>query len=174
MYGKIFLNIIFLITLTALQLSFLNSLPRPFGNFSLVIIVLIFMLGLRDDWLAIWWAAGVGVLFDFFSFYPFGIYIVSFSAMILLTKFLLVNFITNRSLYSFLTLCLFAGFIYKFFVYLLIFLLFFLEKKDFPFIMDKSFFFSEFIFLAINSVGVAIIFYLLSKAVKKLRPAFFR
>ncbi len=172
MYSKIIVNILLIISLYIVQVSFISGLPSFFRHLNLVIVVLIFILGLTNLKLAFWWSIGVGILFDVYSFIPFGVYLISFSSVILLANFLLTNFFTNRSLYSFLALTFFAYFGYKFFTYFLYYFSHFFTRQDFILNIGKNFWLSELSQLIINLFIVAIVFYLLGFVSNRLKPVF--
>ncbi len=115
-YIKIFFNALFIIILVVFQISFIDGLPTYFNNLNLPLVTLIFILVLGGLNPAFWWSLGIGFMFDIFSFMPFGLFTICYFLTIILTHFLLINFFTNRSLYSFLTLTFFATVSYEFFI----------------------------------------------------------
>lgn len=110
---KIITNIILIISLAAAQISLISGLPGPAGNFNLILVILIFILGFSGFALAAYWAVGLGFLLEVFSFLPFGAYLFSLSFTVIIANFLLNYFFTNRSLYSFLALTGLASVIYE-------------------------------------------------------------
>lgn len=104
MLSKILINLLLIVLLALVQISFISSLPKVASGLNLILIILIFLLIITNFKLALIWAVSLGYLLDLFSFYPFGIYLVSLSLTIVIAHFLLANFFTNRSLYSFLAL----------------------------------------------------------------------
>ena len=103
-YIRAIMNFLCVATVVIFQTSFINSLPYPLSQFNGPLIMLLFVLVLGGEKRIYWWSVGTGVLLDTVSFYPFGIYLASFTATVFLCCFLLMNFFTNRSLYSFLAL----------------------------------------------------------------------
>jgi len=112
MYSKIILNIILILSIVIIQLSFISGLPAQLNNLNLILVILIFILGLINLDLAVWWVIGAGILLDMFYFMPFDLYLVCLSLTIIITNFLLTNFFTDRSLYSFFALVGLATVVY--------------------------------------------------------------
>ncbi|MCK4554231.1 hypothetical protein KAU19_04685, partial [Candidatus Parcubacteria bacterium] len=73
MYSKIIINIILILSLVIIQLSFISGLPAGLNNLNLILVILIFILALINLDLAVWWTVGAGLLLDMFSFTPFGV-----------------------------------------------------------------------------------------------------
>jgi len=172
MYGKIIFNIVLIIALAILQLSFFNSLPGWFSGFNAAIVAIIFILALGNFSLAFWWAVGLGIFFDVYSFSPFGFYLFSLVGMAVITNFLLVNFLTNRSLYSFMVLTIFALSSYKIFLYILNYLFKFFGANDLDLVIDMNFWLNEFKSLFVDLIAVIVVFYLVNFMSKKLKPVF--
>lgn len=172
MYGKIIFNIILIISLAILQLSFFNALPGWLSGFNAAIVAIIFILGLGSFGLAFWWAIGLGIFFDVYSFAPFGFYLFSLVGMVVVTNFLLVNFLTNRSLYSFLVLTIFAFSSYRIFLYILNYLFKFFGTNNLDLTVNMNFWFNELKSLSVDLFAVFVVFYLVNFMSKKLKPVF--
>ena len=106
MYFKIFLNILLLIGLAIAQAAFINSLPSFIGQLNIAVVVLVWLLNLSSFNNVLWWSVGIGVIFDLYSFLPFGLHTISLLVAITLTYWLFENFLTNWSVYSFAALTL--------------------------------------------------------------------
>jgi rod shape-determining protein MreD len=104
MFVKIIFQALLIIAAALFQFSFISGLPNPLNDFNLIIVVLIFILSLYGLKTALWWAAGVGFFLDIFSFSPFGVFLVCLILTVAAAYAFLINFFTNRSLYSFLAL----------------------------------------------------------------------
>lgn len=174
MYSRIFINFLLLIGLVIIQISFINGLPTVFKNINLIIIVLVFILGLVGFNSAFWWAVGAGLFLDIFSFLPFGINLLCLLATLLLINFLLTNFFTNRSLYSFLVLNFFYTLIFRFFVISLNYIVDSFAKKNFAIHYNLNFLINESSALILNFILVVIIFYLLSFLSVRFKPVFLK
>ncbi len=162
MYSKIILNVILILLLAMAQLSFISGLPAGLNNLNLILIILIFILSLVNLETAMWWAAGAGFLLDIFSFMPFGAYSVCLFLTAAAANFLLVNFFTDRSLYSFLALIGLATVIYEFF----------LTFWDWPASLNFGFWMGKISQLGFNLLAVLIIFYLVHYISNRLKPVF--
>ena len=172
MYSKIIINALSIIGLVVVQVSFINALPALFNNLNLVLVVLILILWLGNFNLTLWWSISAGTLLDIYSFMPFGIYLISLLATILLANFLLSNFFTNRSLYSFLALTLFAFIWYEFLLYFIGYLAAFLSREEFILNLNLNFWLNELSQLIINLLLVLVIFYVSNFAGSRLKPVF--
>jgi len=172
MYQKIIVNIILIFVVVIMQLSFLNGLPAKLNNLNLILIILVFILVLFGLDIAAWWTVGIGLLLDIFSFMPFGIYLVSLSLTIIITNFLLINFFTNRSLYSFLALVSIATLIYAVLLTCLSYFVNLLGIKETALVINKNFWLIKFYQLILNLIITTTIFYLINFISKKLRPVF--
>ena len=164
---KIIFNLISIIFLVILQISFISGLPGMAANLNLILVILIFILGFSGLELAAWWAVGAGFLLEIFSFLPFGAYLVSLSLTIFIAKFLLNNFFTNRSLYSFLALTGLATIIYRVIIYF--FVLFFAQID---LIFDSNFFIAILEQVGLNFLLTFIIYYIIYFLGRSLRPVF--
>jgi len=172
MYGKTLLNIISIILLSVFQVSFISALPGWLNNVNAAALALVFILALGSFRSALFWAFGLGFLLDIYSFLPFGVYSAAFMATVVIINFFLVNFLTNRSLYSFLVLTFLCLFINEIFVYTLSYAVYLLDKQDFIVYFDAKFWINQLVIFAVNLVAVFIIFYLLAFVSKNLRPVF--
>lgn len=172
MYYKVLLNIFLVIFLAIIQFSFIPGLPAGLENLNLVLVFLIFSLSLYNLEIALWQAAGIGVILDFFSFLPFGIFSASFVFSCAAANFLLVSFFTNRSLYSFLALTVSASLFYAFIFNLINYFFQFVFSEKVFFIFNYDFWQVLFYQIIFNLIAVIIIFYAINFLSKKLKPAF--
>ena len=170
-YKKI-INIILIILVACLQIAFISALPAPFNNINLAMIVLIFLIFLNDFNLVLTWALALGLVSDFYSFYPFGIYTLTYLLSAIILKIILDHLLTNRSQYSFLAMNIFGVLVFK--ILLISFLAFyfsiFSEESFFNFYLITQIGYQ----LALNLV-VSFIFFLAAGAItKRFRPEFVR
>lgn len=172
MYGKIIFNALLITSLAILQLSFFNSLPGWFSGLNVSILVIVFILGLGTFNMSLWWAIGLGLFFDIYSFSPFGFYLFSLIAMVFVSNFLLINLLTNRSLYSFLVLTFIAFFVYKLFLYTLNYLFSLFGKNNLDLTVNFDFWANELKSLLVNLLIVFIAFYMVNFLSKRLKPVF--
>jgi hypothetical protein len=172
LYFKIILLAIAIILLGAIQLSLIKALPYPANALNLVIISVVFILLLADWHSALWWSFGLGLMLDFYSFAPFGLNLLSLAGTLFVTNFLLTNFLTNRSLYSFVILNAVAYLVYEIIIYALYFGLAFLIGESLPLIFDFNFFSGQVFGLALNLIVVSFLFYLLNFVSRRYLPFF--
>lgn len=171
-YLKIFAYLVSIIVIALVQISFISALPGWLDGFNVILLLLLFMIGLQNFEIALWWAFGLGLVLDFFSFSFFGAYTLSLLIVVVLIQFLLKNFITNRSLYSFLTACFFALFFYELFIWLFTSApaLFFADSVR---TAVSTWLEGEIKVLAINLIAVPPIYFLVKKFSKKLKPVLY-
>lgn len=115
-YRLITFNVLAGLILVFIQEGFLTGLPFGLASLNLALVALIFILVFTDLEIAFYWAVGLGFLLDLFTFYPFGVHLLSFGLTLLATFLLLEKFFTNRSLYSFLALVAAASVFYQLFL----------------------------------------------------------
>ena len=172
MYSKIIINTILILFLVIIQLSFISGLPAGLNNLNLILVILIFILALINLNLAVWWAIGIGILLDMFSFAPFGLYLVCLSLTIIIANFLLINFFTDRSLYSFFALAGLATVVYGILLAVIVYLLQFIGGGEVSLILNKNFWLDQLRQLGLNLIATLVIFYFVSFIGKRLKPVF--
>ena len=172
MYKKIIINILLIVVLAVAQLSFLGSLPFWLNRLNIILVILIFILSLGGLNNSLWLAAGAGLLLDIFSFSAFGVNMTSLILTVLAANILLINFFTNRSLYSFIALIFFSTVIYKIFLGLTIYLYEAIGGREYFSLFNSGFFVSLGREIAVNLLAILIIFYGFNFASKKLKPVF--
>ena len=172
MYSKILLNTILILSLVIIQLSFISGLPAGLNNLNLILVILIFILALINLDLAVWWTMGIGVLLDMFSFAPFGVYLVCLSLTIIITNFLLINFFTDRSIYSFFALAGLATVVYGILLAGAGYLLQLIGGGELGLILNKNFWLAQLSRLCLNLLATLVIFYFVSFIGKRLKPVF--
>lgn len=172
MYLRIIANIFLVFLLAIFQVSFISALPAWFSNINLIIILLVFVLSIKGFSHAFWWLIGAGMILEIYSFLPFGVFLFSLMFTVLLVNFLLVNFFTNRSLYSYLALSISAIFVYEFILYLLNYFLYYFSDNDFILNINKSFFLEKFGVLVVNGLAVMVLFYIYNFISKNFQPVF--
>lgn len=100
MLWRLLANILLIILLTILQLSFWQTLPWDLPWLDFITVIGVFVLIIFDfKWACLWWLLPAWLI-DLFGFWPFGLGIVVAAVNLLVIYWLLVNFFTNRSLYA--------------------------------------------------------------------------
>lgn len=153
-----------------LQVSLISAWPLFFNQLNLVLIVLIINLFFFDLKSTLVLTMLLGFWLDFNSFQFFGFYLLSLFITVVLATWLLNNWLTNRSLYSFLAIFLILTIFYNFLVAILLFL----SANDFgAFFLGKSYFWLNLAYQLIWSFVAAILsFNVFAFLTKKLRPDF--
>ena len=172
MYQKIIINIFLLVGLAIVQLAFIGSLPPPANAFNIAIIVLVWLLPLSSYRTVIWWSAGIGVLFDLYSFLPFGTHLLSLLGALALGRWLLLDFFTNRSLYSYLALTFFTTLTYEVSWQAVAAFVLFISGEPANLDFGADFWAREGYLIGLNMAGVAAIFYAYGFISHKLKPTF--
>ncbi|MGI6374031.1 MAG: hypothetical protein ACOX0C_01725 [Patescibacteria group bacterium] len=111
-----------LIFLSLLQSAFISSLSYPVNQFNLILASLIFIVFFFDFRLALLASLVAGFFLGALSFNFFGLQLIAFFLAVCLAKWVLTNWLTNRSIYSLLALglmmTLFYGLFTNFVLYL--------------------------------------------------------
>lgn len=173
MYKKILFNSFLVLLLSAIQMSFVSGLPSYAGSLNLVLVALVFILAMLGFNVALWWGLGAGLVMDIISFSPFGIHMIGFIAMLVIVNFLLINFFTNRSLYSFVALIFFSTASFEIFLNLSSYVFRKLGGSEFvPY--GKLFWFGEVAQVGMNIAAASLIFYLLNYLTDRMKPVFLK
>ncbi len=172
MYLKILGQIIFFSLIALFQIGFVGALSVWFSEINLILLVLVFFLGFNKLKTVLFWGAGMGLIYDLYTFVPFGAYIISLLITIFLAYFLMVNFLTNRSIYSFLILTSFAVFCFEFFSFIIINISGLIFNQEFLFVFNKAFFLYKIYGLFLNLFLMAIFLYLFNFFSPKFKPVF--
>lgn len=153
-----------------LQFSLISAWPFAFNQINLILIILVFSLFFFGHMSALLLALFFGFWFDLLSFNVFGIYLLSLFITVFVSHRVLKNWLTNRSLYSFLVITIIANAIYVFSLYLLIYLS---RISRGAFFLGEKSFWSSFTWQIIWSVVAALLlFNLIAAVTKKLKPFF--
>lgn len=172
MYSKIIINTLLIIALFVLQFAFVSGLPVWFGSANLIIIVLIFIIGMGKINIALWWLFGLGFLMEIFSFAPFGIIFISLALVFALAYALLMNYFTDRTLYSFLAITLLSTTAYDLSLYLLNGLVGIIMRMETGIAINTLFWLNRLQGLITNLVLVFITYYLINYLSRNLKPVF--
>lgn len=170
-YFEVILYTGFLFLLVFLQLSLVNSLPYVFSRINIILLALILFLFFLDFRKVVLLALGLGFLTDLFSFQLFGFYSLTLFLVVILADFLLANWFTNRSTYSFLALTFFTTLFYNFILYFLFYLSNFLSDSGF-FLWQTNFWQGLGLEL-IWSIGIILLFFwVINLTTTRLKPVF--
>jgi len=172
MYLKIFLNFILIAILALFQFSFVSALPFKLDNFNFTLVALIIVLMVSSFKTSLWWVIGLGFLLDTYSFLPFGVYSVCFFLTVLAANFLLNNFFTDRSLYSFLALTFLSSVCFNLLFYAFIYFWGVFEGEAAIIIFGKEFWINLAWQIFLNILAVFFLFHITNFVSKRLRPVF--
>ena len=100
MWLSLLKNILIVIILLALQLSFIPNLPGEITNLNLVLVFLVFISIAYNFYLAAVYAFFIGFISDIYSILPFGALLVALLVTLYLTYKVYENLLTNKSYYT--------------------------------------------------------------------------
>ena len=172
MYTKIILNSLLIIGLSIFYQAFILSLPPVINSLNLVIVILVMLLGLSEFKITLWWAVGLGIMLDLYSFLPFGLSTVGLLCTVIFAQMLITNFFTNRSLYSFIALTFFASLFHEILTRGIVLAVYYFTHRGLKFPFDAHFPVNLAYQLCMNILAVILIFYLSNYVNKNLRPVF--
>lgn len=172
-YLKIVWQLILIILLFAFQFSFIWGQFNFLNTINVVLLAIIFVLGFQNLKQALLWAFFSGLLFDLYSFYPFGMNILVLVLLTLLANFLLNNFFTNRSLYSFLGLTFFSTIIYNLIFHFFAYIINFFKYRADLFLLKGSFWQMLGLQVFLHLVLVFLIFHIINFFDFKFHPVSF-
>ena len=174
MYKKIIINSLLIFCSIIFQIGFIYGLPIGLKNLNVVLVAIIFILGFNSFELALGWAVGAGILLDIYLFMPFGVNTISLIASLTLINFLLANFFTNRSLYSFLLLILITTISFNFSIILLNYLVSSFSERKFDISLNLNLLINQLSGILLNFICVIVVFYLLSFLSERYKPVFLK
>ena len=170
-YFKAILYTLVLFLVVILQISLVGSLPYSFSHINLILLALILFLFFLDFKTVIYLALGLGFLADVFSFQFFGFYTITLFLVVFLSDFLLANWFTNRSAYSFLALTFFATIFYNLILYGFFYLSNFLSDQGF-FLWRANFWIGLGLELVWNLGIIFLFFWIMNLTTTRLKPVF--
>lgn len=110
---SILLNVISIIILGIIQVSFLTTWPQPVSSLNITLSLVVFFAIILSYKKSLWYSFGVGLFIELFSGYVFGLTTLSLILTVIVVNFLFNNFFTNRSFYSLMILGFIATIIYN-------------------------------------------------------------
>ena len=168
-----FIVIIFVaVILSVLQFSLISALPYPWYNINLLIVslILVFLISSKEQAWTL--ALFMGYFSDLLSFQPYGSAIVSLFVSAVIIYLILENWLTNRSLYSFLLLTV-IGIISEHFIYYLFVFIFDWSGQTNGFFLFKAVFWESLAWSILSGLLIVIFsFHFLVLLSRKLQPFF--
>ncbi len=108
---RVLFIIFFVFLLSSFQVGLVSSLPLGLNHVNMALVLLVVLLALFPYKYILMLSFALGIIFDLYSFSPFGVNILTFIITLSLANFLLNNFFTDRSLRSFIALIFFSSFL---------------------------------------------------------------
>jgi rod shape-determining protein MreD len=159
-------------SIAILQVTFISSLPPIYFSLNLVLISLLFSLISFKKETTFTLAVLMGFWLDILNFNFFGLHIFVLLLTIFIIDFLLHNWLTNRSLYSFLVLSVISVLIYNILLYSIL-AIWQSGQSGFNFFLLESRFWNQLIWQIIWSSGFMILFFSLANSLSRhLKPFF--
>jgi len=169
-YFRILFNALLIIFFWIFQIAFVNTMPYPFNNINLIIVVLIFALFIFDIKGVLLWSAGLGWLMDLYDFTPMGLNLISLVIAVGIVCLLRDNFFTNRSLYAMLALTFVMFLIFEINIYIINYFLAVFTHQELALVFNGYFFINKLYGLMLSETLVVFCFYLLNFLSKSYKP----
>lgn len=168
---KMFIGIFIIsLILVLVQYSLISAWPNIFNKVNLLLISIVFFIFFVNKLDALYLALFLGLIFDLLSFHFFGLYLISFFLVVFIGDKVLRNFLTNRSLYSFLGLMLTMNIVYIIIFYSLIY---FVHLTNNYLFLSYSSFWNILAWQVLWSTAIALLLFYISMTVsRKLKPFF--
>jgi hypothetical protein len=96
-----FINAAWLSGVIIIQLGWIDQLPELWPKPNLILVIMIIWLVVRGWHKIKFWLLALVIILEYLSIYPFGSQLLLWLITVILVNLLLVNFLTNKSFYSF-------------------------------------------------------------------------
>ncbi len=171
---KYFFLLLFSLFLALIQFSFISALPAPWSYVNLIIVAMLaafLTLGRSQAWFL---AAASGFFLDIFTFHSFGVAMFSLFFCAVIVYLVLENWLTNRSLYSFLLLT-FIGVVAEALIYNFLLLILDWSSSAGKFFLVSGSFWRELAGnIVISLILIGLFFNLLVLVSRRLKPFFLK
>lgn len=159
--------------LALLQFSLIDPLPGFWGQINLVFLSLAFILFFASFDEALIFSLMLGLSLDIFSFSPFGFYLFLLPFLLIGLHFIMLNWLTNRSFYSWTVLVLIALLLGNLLQGLLTLFLSAISPESVIFIFAHGYFWVNLAWQLLAGLLIAIFsFNLMSIVSRRLKPFF--
>lgn len=163
-------HFIIIIIVWLLQVSFISALPSPLNHLNLVLVSILILLLFDDLSLLHFWATTAVFLLALNSRLPLAILLPAWWLVILASYAVLNQFLTNRSLYSFLILVLGGTFFLELFILVGSHLYKIFTGLAIHPSLDKAYGIDLLSSMLLNAVAMLASFYIFSAINAKLKP----
>ena len=155
-----------------IQVTFISSLPSVYLAINLPLISLLFSLLFFNRNTTLVMALIMGFWLDILGFNFFGLNIILFLTIVLALDFSLTNWLTNRSLYSFLVLSIFSVLLYNLLLYSIL-AIWPGSYGESGFFFFQFYFWKQLFWQMLWSAGFMLLFFNLANSLSKhLKPFF--
>ena len=171
-YFEWFFYFLFFSLIAIVQATFISSLPAAYFAINLPLTALLFSLLFFDKNMSLVLAILMGFWLDILGFNFFGLHILVFLAVVFIIDFMLNNWLTNRSLYSFLVLSILGALIHDILLYSMV-ALWQSGQDGFSFFLFQAFFWKQMFWQMFwNAIFMIFFFSLANSLSKHLKPFF--
>lgn len=163
---------IFIIFIVSFQVSFLGNINKFLANFNIVLAVLVVLVSLVDYRNVLFFSLVSGFLMDVYSGLPFGIFMGSFFLMSVVLEILFLNFFTNHSYYSLISMGLISIIIYNIIFVAIRWMIYIIGAADF---LVGTGFWLDFLYQIISIfLIITFLFWLINTLSKMFKPTFLK
>ncbi|PIY95518.1 MAG: hypothetical protein COY66_06660 [Candidatus Kerfeldbacteria bacterium CG_4_10_14_0_8_um_filter_42_10] len=155
-----------ILILDIIQASFINLAGENVAYLNILIIFLVFLVFYLETVPMLWFAFLTGAITELFSFYPFGIVTAIVVTSAIFLSFLFKNFLTNRSLYTFLLLTAAGTIIYNLLIFISSYILYWFEDAGISIVSGNKFWIGLLWQLIINVI-VALVLFLIARIITR-------
>lgn len=171
MIRKLLIFLIILI-LNIIQVSFLNLASDGIAIVNIMILFLVTLVFSLELIPFLWWSLVTGVIIDLFSPFPFGTTTIVIITTSIILQFLFKNFLTNRSLYTFVLLSMTGTLVYNFLLFAASYLLYSLNINQFYLLYGSRFWIGLIWQIVFNTIIAVIIFFSLRYITNRFQKQF--
>jgi rod shape-determining protein MreD. len=171
-YFEWFFYFLFFSLVAIVQATFISALPAAYFAINLPLTALLFSLLFFNRNMSLVIAILMGFWLDILGFNFFGLHILVFLAVVFIIDFMLNNWLTNRSLYSFLVLSILGALIHDILLYGMV-ALWQSGQAGFSFFLFQAYFWKQMLWQMFwNAIFMILFFSLANSLSKHLKPFF--
>jgi len=171
-YFEWLIYFLFFSLVAIVQATFISSLPSAYFAINLPLTAILFSLLFFNRNMTLASSIVMGFWLDILGFNFFGLHILVFLAIVFIIDFILNNWLTNRSLYSFLVLSILSAVVYDILLYSFV-ALWQNGQNDFSFFLLQSYFWKQLLWQMFWSAIFMLLFFSIANSLsKQLKPFF--
>jgi len=172
MWYKILISTIFWALIANIQITLLGGFGDYLASLNLLLVLLVALLFFIDFKWIVYFTILAGAILDIYSSLPFGIFMVSFFIAMAVSDFLLLNFLTNKSFYSLVSVGLSAVIVFNMVFLISTVLVYLFGFSDF--FIDRNYWLGL-VYQVVNMVlFLSIWFFIVNLFSRQFKPNFIR